>query len=113
MNDHDVRRAGAAEMGEAGEAGAAIPRRAAATTSAPPSRATRAVASVEPLSATTIRRTDGRGSWASTSGSEASSLSAGITTSRGAGGLRSLDTGGFYAMLLRPARGPLPRLISR
>ena len=74
------------------------PRRGAATTSAPPSRATRAVPSVEPLSATTTRRTGGRGRPASTSGSEASSLSAGMTTSM----VRSLDTGGFYAMLLRP-----------
>src|SRR3954471_22623060 len=56
------------------------PRRGAATTSAPPSRATSAVLSVEPLSATTTRRTGGRGSPASRSASDASSWGAGIPT---------------------------------
>ncbi len=60
--------------------------------------------SVEPLSATTTRRTGGRGSAASTRGSERSSLRAGITTSIVGRGLAVLDTGGLYAMLSRPAR---------
>src|SRR4029077_998381 len=61
---------------------------------------------VEPLSATTMRRTGGRGTPASTSGRAPSSLSAGITAStRG----KPVYTDRFYAMLLRSARRPLPK----
>jgi gamma-carbonic anhydrase len=83
------------------------------------------VSSVEPLSATTILRTGGRGRSASTRGSERSSLRAGITTA--ISHRRFLDTGGFYAMLSPPAptgrrsvsmpihpyQGVLPRLGAR
>jgi hypothetical protein len=46
-----------------------------------PESAAAAVPSVEALSATTMRRTGGRGSASNTRGSEASSLTAGMTTS--------------------------------
>ena len=74
----------------------------ASTTTAPASRATRAVPSREPLSATTTRRSQGAAGVApfaearsrarspSTSGSEASSFKAGMTTSTTGGGTPGL-----------------------